>query len=726
MGGTACLDWAVMGGGSTRAEWPLLREELAIFQGPNAADGSPTWSLHDPVRNLFFRLDWVTFEILARWHLANPRAIATALTQETTVRAEAEVVMQVANFLVQNELVQRFSAEAVTAMGAMHRQRQTSWLVWLLHHYLFFRLPLWRPDAWLNRALPFVQRLFGPKFLWATLLALLVGLYQVEQQWARFSATLVDLFSWTGVLAYGVTLVGVKFLHELGHAFTAKRVGCKVPVMGVAFLVMFPVAYTDVNDAWKLSNKKHRMWIDAAGIVTELVVAVWSTLLWAFLPEGVIRHGFFLLATTTWISTVVINASPFMRFDGYFLLMDAMDMPNLHARAFALAKWRLREALFALGRPVPEVFSFVRYRFLLVFAYVTWCYRLVVFLGIAYLVYVTIPWPLGLVLGAVEVVWFLGAPIWHECRIWFQMREAILQGPRPRWLWGALAALLLLVFVPWDPRIGAPGLLRPQTSHLLTTPGASMVGHFEVAHGAQVQAGASVVHLTYPDLTYQQQMADARLSGMQFKAENAGLEAKLHENQLVLTAARDKAEAEAVGIAREQARYDLVSPIQGVVYWSEPDLSGGVWVKTNAPLAEVVDVNRWQVYAYLSEKELRRVAVGDSARFFAESGRFGGVSLKVSRIDEDATRVLVDGVLASIYGGEIVVREKAGKLTPEQAIYRVTLEATGNLSDLKEAAMSRTGIPILRGKVVIYGATQALATPYWRAAISVVLREWNF
>lgn len=708
-----------------RVEWPRLREELAVFQGPNAADGAPTWSLRDPVRNLFFRLDWETFEILTRWHLANPQAIAQALAQETTLRTDAQAVAHVADFLVQNELVQRLSPASVAALGAMHQRRQTGWLTWLLHHYLFFRVPLWRPDAWLNRALPAVQWVFGHRFRWLTALALVLGLYEVEQQWERFTTTLVDWFSWRGLLAYAVTMVCVKFLHELGHAFTAKRFGCKVPVMGVAFLVLFPVAYTDVNDAWKLSDKRQRMAIDAAGILTELVVAVWSTLLWSFLPEGAIRQGFFLLATTTWISTVLVNTSPFMRFDGYFLLMDALDMPNLHQRAFALARWRLREALFATGAPVPEVFAPLRQRFLLAFAYVTWVYRLVVFSGIAYLVYASAPWPLGLVLGAVEVIWFLVLPVWRECLVWFEMREDILRSARSRRLWGATAFVLMLVFLPWDPRIGAPGLLRPQTGHLVAAPGAAMLGAIDVAHGARAQAGDVLVHLIYPDLSYQQQVADARLSGMQYKAENAGLDARLHDNMLVLDAGRDQARAEVEGVARERSRYDMSTPIPGVVYWTDPDWQPGMWVRANAPLVEVADPGSWQVYAYLSEKEVRRISVGDGGRFFADSGRFGAVSLRVSRVDEDATHVLADGMLASVHGGEILVREKAGQLTPEQAIYRVTLTATGDVSDLKAAALSRAGMPVLRGHVVVYGDTQAWAAPYWRAAFAVVLREWS-
>ena len=715
----------MMGTDSPGIVWPTLRQELAVFQGPNGADGSLTWSLHDPARNLFFKLDWATFEILARWHLGDPRTIVSNLAKETTLRINAEAVAQVANFLIQNELVQRLSSHSVAVLGSMHHQRQTGWVTWVLHHYLFFRIPLWRPDSWLNSTLPHMYWLFGQQLRWATLIALFFGLYEIGQQWEIFTTTLVDFFSWTGVLAYAVTLIFVKTLHELGHAFTAKRFGCKVPVMGVAFLVMLPVAYTDVNDAWKLSDKRQRMAIDAAGIVTELVVAVWSSLIWAFLPEGVVRHGFFLLCTTTWISTVLINASPFMRFDGYFLLMDYLEMPNLHQRAFSLARWHLREILFSLDHPLPELFSPNRQKFLLTFAYVTWLYRLVVFSGIAYLVYSTTPWLFGLILGSIEVAWFLGLPIWREFKYLFEIRDEILIRPRSKWFWRSILLLFIILFLPWDPRITAPALLRPENSQTLMAPRAAMIGNMVVGHGSKVKVGDLLVRLTYPDLAYQQQAADARLSGVSYKAENAGIEAKLHENQLVLEAARGKAQAEVNGISREMGRFELTSPIVGVAYWTDPDWHSGMWLRSNTPILEIADVDSWQVYAYMSEKDLKCVSVGDFAKFFAESGIFGGVSLRVTRIDEDATRILTDGVLSTLHGGEILVREKSGQLTPDQAIYRVTLSAVGDLSELKETALTSLGFPVLRGRVVIYGKTQTKATSYLHSAFSVLMREWN-
>jgi putative peptide zinc metalloprotease protein len=365
---------------------PPLREELALLPGPVLADGQPSHTLHDPVRNQFFQIDWPTFEILRCWHMGHAGAVAAAVSAATTLQMTAAEVTEVVEFLSDNQLLQPRPGSAAIFAADAHRRRGSAWQ-WLLHNYLFFRVPLVKPDRWLGRLAPRLHFFYSRTFLVLTLLAFAWGAVEVYRQWDRFAATMVDTLSWSGLFNYGCALAAVKLLHELGHACTAKRLGCKVPTMGVAFLVLWPVAYTDTNDVWRLTGRRQRLAVVAAGILTELTVAAWSTLAWALLPEGTPKSLAFLLATTTWLASVAINVSPFMRFDGYFLLSDWLEMPNLHARAFALARWHMRERLFGLGLPAPEQFSRPRRTGLILFAYATWLYLLTVFLGIAALVY---------------------------------------------------------------------------------------------------------------------------------------------------------------------------------------------------------------------------------------------------------------------------------------------------------------------------------------------------
>ncbi|HSG60860.1 MAG TPA: secretion protein HylD, partial [Pseudomonadales bacterium] len=201
------------------AQWPELRSELALHKGPKGRDGHPSWSLNDPVRNLYFGIDWLTFEVLSRWHYGDMDLIVESINSETSLEVDVELVSHVAKFLDQNELVQRDGETAVRWLAQeKQRRRQSTWR-WLLQNYLFFRLPLVSPDAWLRRHVHTVDLFFKPFFWWLTAFVGVFGVSQIIQQWDVFTAQLVDFFSLSGLMLYGITIVVVKVLHEMGHAF---------------------------------------------------------------------------------------------------------------------------------------------------------------------------------------------------------------------------------------------------------------------------------------------------------------------------------------------------------------------------------------------------------------------------------------------------------------------------------------------------------------------------
>ena len=236
--------------------------------------------------------------------------------------------------------------------------------------------------------------------------------------------------------------------------------GPRVPSMGVAFLVMWPVLYTDTTEAWKLTAKNHRLRFGVAGVAAELTLAVIATVLWSFLSDGRLRSAVFFVAAVSWIVSVAINANPFMRWDGYYVLSDYLGVQNLQERGFAYARWVLREWLFNFGQAPPEHFSKRLSRTLLAYAYATWCYRLVLFIGIALLVYYLFFKLAGIVLMVVELVWFIGRPIARELTLWYDLRKSIkwtLQTGRTLLL---LLASMLAVGLPWSTHIEGAEVMR--------------------------------------------------------------------------------------------------------------------------------------------------------------------------------------------------------------------------------------------------------------------------
>ncbi len=700
------------------ARLPALREELSLHQGPALASGEPSFTLEDPVRNQFFRIDWATFEILKRWSLGRPDDILLSLQAATPLHLGHEDVGAVLRFLDENQLVRPDPLASAREMAARHRGASGSWYSRLLHHYLFFRIPLVKPDRWLTRAAPSFAWLFSRTFLHLTLLAALAGAVLVWREWDHFRSTLAGSFTPGGLLSYALALTFAKTAHELGHALTAKRYGCRVPTMGLAFLVMWPVPYTDTNDVWRLADKRPRLKVASAGVATELAIAVWATLAWALLPEGLLRSVMFPLATTTWIATLAINASPFMRFDGYFVLSDWLEMPNLHARSFALARWDLRERLFGLGEAPPEYFPPQRHAGLIVFAWAVWLYRLVLFLGIAVLVYHFFIKLVGIFLFCIEMSWFVFRPILAELREWRKRWPGARHSARTRRSLVFAALALLLFVVPWPTRVQSAAMLRPAQVFPVHAPERARVAEPPLGEGARVAAGQVLMRFDAPESGARRQTLEAQAERLRWQLEAGGFDAEQRAQSAVLREELATVLAQLALLDEEAARQQPVAPFSGTLRDVDPELAPGVWTGRNERVAMLVGDGAYEASSYLDEEAVRRVAVGDRARFYPDGLSGPALRLTVTGIDRDATRTLPVGAWAAQQGGSVAAREKQGVWYPEQAVYRVSFS-------VDEPAGALAG-QTWRGQAVIAGEWEAPGARFARALAALVWREAGF
>lgn len=694
---------------------PALREELDLFQGPKLANGQPSWVLQDPVRQQFFRIDWLTFEILSRWGLDDPQAILEAIERDTPLDVEKEDLERTLKFLSEQQLLRVDDPPAIQKLAERKQGSHSQWWQWLIHHYLFFRIPLVRPDPWLDRLSGMAEVFFSRPFLWLTAAAFAWGLSQIARQWETFHAFLLDTLSLQGFASYGLTLIVVKVLHELGHAFALKRHGGRVPTMGVAFLVMWPMAYTDTNEAWKIADRHKRLQISVAGIATEAILAAWAMLAWSLLPDGALRSAMFFAASVSLGLTLALNASPFMRFDGYFILCDLLDMPNLHQRSFALTRWQLREWLFGLNEPIPEVFPRWKKNSLIAFGWAIWIYRLFLFLGIALMVYHLFTKLLGVVLFIIEIYWFLWFPVRSELREWWSRRAAITQTRRSRQSASVAAVLVLLFMLPMPIPVAVSALIKPTEIWPVHTPGPAVVQSLPVRNGQTVAAGQALVELKAPDVLLQMNISQARWQKLHWQTATAGMPENAQGTPLALSQTQlQSAKAELDRAQQMLMRYHPRAPFAGIFTLHDPDLRPGQWLDKNEKIGALIGPAPWRIETWVDEDQASRIHIGTKAHFLAP-GLPHGLTAKVQSIDKDTTRVLPDGQLTAVQGGHILVREQQGKWIPEQAVYRLSLE-------LNEPFTPEL-LTVQRGMLSIHADAQSLAGHYLRHALAVLIRE---
>ena len=697
---------------------PKLRRDLKLYSGPHDHDNGPTWTLHDPLRNRFFRLQWLDKVLLSHWNTGEAKAIISAIHQETGIRISSQQIQKMGQFLASNTLLTASNQQASNNLWQQSNTIKTSVGNWLLHHYLFFKIPLFKPDRFLRATLPFVGFIYSPVFLFLLTIAGMLGLYLTIRQWEVFIASIETIFSTQGVLWYFAALLLVKTSHELGHAITACRFGCRIPTIGVAFMVMFPVLYTDTSEVWKLRSMRERLAIGSAGVGAELLLALLATILWSFLPPGDARNSVVMVATITWITSLTINLNPLMRFDGYYLLADLLAMDNLQDRAFALGRWQLRQWLLGLREPAPEYFTAKRRTTLLIYAYATWIYRLLLFLAIALLVYHFLFKLAGLFLMAVELLWFIILPIARELKVWWLQKNDLSWNRHTVATLLGLAGIAIILATPWQEHMEAPALLTAKQNVRLYAPTPARLRNIYITKGQQVAAGESLLTLAAPDLEHEIVQINHQIADLQWQNDHAMNSQSMLENSLIRQKEMGQLLSKRAGLLDRKIKLHITAPFAGRVTDIENGLLPGRWLAAKQPLLELATINQQKIIAYIPEAAINRAHPGLQAEFQANDRQIPPINATIIKVDSMAMDTLEKACFASIYGGDIPVWQDArGRMIPVAAVYRLTLDIPQPHMKISNETIGTIKLPITK-KTILHRV--------WQQVGQVLIRESGF
>lgn len=696
---------------------PPLRNDLQLLKAPNAYDGSQAWTLYDPVSNHFFRVGVLVFYMLNNWSVDNSRELINKISVDTVFNPTEEDVSALIDFLHINQLTVQSHNQQSAEYLSQHQKYNAGRLKRLFSQYLFFRVPLFRPDVFLNRTYPFVKKLCSSTFVHFIILIGFIGVYFVSRQWDIFVNTFLHFFTFQGALIYAVALIGTKIFHELGHAYTAKHYGCRVPSMGVAFMVMMPMLYSDMTDTWRLQSKKQRIHVAAAGMINELMLAGVCLFIWAFLPDGVFRSVCFIIATTSLISSLAINLTPFMRFDGYYILSDWWGVDNLQQRSFQLAQWKLRQLLFGVIEDKPEhLFPSLEFK-LICYAWLTWLYRLILFLGIALLVYHFFFKLLGLILFIVEIVMLILMPIYKEVRQWWVLKSKIHQSGR-LWFWVIfLIGSFGLLFIPWNSHVQIPGILTSATYASIYPSESAQVVSIDIKRGQKVEKDQVLIVLKSAKLDKEIELTRKQLKFFKLRAMRAVTNRQDQDDLHVILEQIAAETSKLEGLEKRQERLILRAPFSGVVAEIDETLHAHQWINNADPLCFIMDPLAIEIKGIASGNDLNRIELGQQALFYPDDPFLPTLTASINRIDWGNIKNLDMTYFASQYGGEVAVKSNNdGMFVPETTAYSVRL---GNVS-------STVLQQEMRGNILIIGKPVSLAKRAYELVVSVIIRESGF
>ncbi len=696
---------------------PTLRDDLEIVKGAPLANGAPTWVIFDPVSDKYYEIGRETLDQLSMWSVGTISKLKKVLCSELGRDVSADEIKSTIHFLITNSLLRDIPGGDFKSLVANQESRKKSSLSKMAHGYLFFRIPLFRPDRFLRFMWPFVRPLFSKTAVLLFFLTALCGLYLTSRQWDHFIGTFQYMLSVDGMMLYGLSLILVKSLHELGHAFMATKFGLRVPTIGVAFIVLMPILYTDTTAAWRLPSRRKRLMIDAAGIFTELAIASVATILWVFLPDGGLRLAVFTIATTSWISSLAVNLNPLMRFDGYYILSDALGFQNLQERGFDMARWRLRELLFDIGEKPPELLTIRMRRIVVLHAWATWIYRFFLFAGIAVLVYAFFIKVVGILLFALEIIWFIILPVFRELKRWWAMKSLIVKTKRSLITFGVLVVLVAAFTVPWSTRISIPSILVAEHEFKLYPPYPAKLVEMNVREGQEVHKGDLLFRFEAPELAIRLFGARERGALLQARINRIGSDEGDRTARIVLLNELETTRKELRGIKKLAAELQVRAGFDGRIVDLDPELKPGMWVNAKNPLALIHGNSGFNVKGYVQEASLRRFDRGAAADFIPEDPALARIPLRVETIAYAGAKHLDEPYLALRFGGSIPTSDvRPRELAPKNSIFAVYFQAS---MDAREWQPQK----VVRGSTIIRGRPESLYKRVKRGVLSVLVRE---
>lgn len=403
---------------------------------------------------------------------------------------------------------------------------------------LALRIPLLDPDRFLTAAMPF----FRPLFSWAgaLLLALIIGYAAVlaALNWSELTSNISDrVLATESLLLMLIAYPLIKILHELGHGFAVKRWGEEVHEMGVMFLVFMPVPYVDASSSAAFHDKHKRALVGAAGIIVEAVLASLAMFVWVNAEEGLLRAFAFNVMLIGGISTLLFNGNPLLKFDGYYVFSDAIEIPNLGPRSNRYLGYLVQRYLFGLKSLKSPASSGREAAWLFSYSIGSFCYRMVIMTVIVSFVANRF-FLVGVLIATWSVFLMIGLPLIKQVRHLVSSPALNRVRTRAYAVTAGIAVTLatFLIFVPLPYTTVAEGIVWTQDESTIYAGAEGVVTEVLALPNSRVVAGEELLRLEDPLLDSRVSVLESQVRELEYRKDSRDVidlaEAKIIEQRL--------------------------------------------------------------------------------------------------------------------------------------------------------------------------------------------------
>lgn len=653
-----------------------LRPDLEIFDGGNDESGSGTRVIFDPVAGSYFRIAELDARIISC--MSGDMAVRDFLKkiENNGIPASRDKVLKTLSFLrASNLLTPVYKMTESTVNKSVEAKRKMFFHI-ILSSYLFFRIPLFSPDRFLLNTIDIVQLIFNKWTLAALKLLTVAGYLCLLVNWSKFADAFIASISMQGLIHYSIAITLIKVVHEFSHAYVARSYGCRVRKMGIALIFFLPRLYSDLTDSWRLKDTYKRFIMDGAGIFSEIIIGGIAALIWANTGSGITHTVAYYIFAVSIMNTFLVNGNPFIRYDGYYMLMDILNIDNLNKRGVEVVRNIWRQHLFGMAVQDDPSRGWKRAA-LIAYGISSFLYRIFLYMSIILLVYFNFAKAVGIVLLVLEVYLLIITPFVNEVKFLVVNYKRLNQRKTYISLAGLFFIILLLIIpLPW--RIVAPCEIKPAESAVIYAPAPGYIRSLPPADGESVSSGQELFVQDNPLISFTRNEAELDVKIDALNLDNAQRSGSVEDRSDVsvleetLQRSRDRlSEAE-----RQIAMLSTRSPVKGTFILQDRLITPGKWLNRGDMVGEVFSPGSQKAVAYVPEEELKYIKVGDRVSV-ALNGQVGTYRGRITNINPQSANPDPSPLL-SIFGGQILGYMGQDNLfVPLSAYYRIDISFDG-------------------------------------------------
>ncbi len=575
---------------------------------------------------------------------------------------------RIARWLLQNDLAVDSSEAMPRRNRSSHREasRSSRWQRWFGKINPFWlRVPLPKLERVINHLAERLVPMFDARVVMIGMILIVAGAAALFANAAEFSSSTTQLIhpgNWFWLL---ISWVGLKVIHELAHAVACRRHGVSVRESGLVLILLAPMAYVDVTSCWRLNARWSRIAIAAAGMYVEMVIAALAVMGWIWTDDPLIRSSLHNLVLTAGLSTLLFNANPLMRFDGYYMLADLIEIPNLYQEASGAVQRLLSSLLAGNHSPPSELTGWRRY-FVVVYGMAALAWKVTICVSLA-MAAATLFAGAGIVLAWFGVYLWVGPGLRRLARWAWRLRNRNpLQFARALLIAGAIGLLVPTLFfyapIPTSIRVSAVSRNLPESIVRGSVDG--FVSAVHVHDGSAVRAGQLLLELENRELSAKLLQLEATLEQNAIRLRQAterhdpGQRHVLQENQQAIALQLDQLRSRVAGLK-------VYAPRDGQVIARGLEALNGTYVHEGDPLLIVASPGEMELIALVPQADIDSVRSLVGSEVSVRTASYRTLAGRLDRIEPRADRRLQETALAATEGGALAVESvsDASKMT---------------------------------------------------------------